>query len=250
MLGNLLRWSTATVLIGCCVTALLRADTFYPGSNYPSAVGNAALVKVLLTAVPPFQRIEAARQLGASGDPSAIQALSTAAVSDSDSRVRQAASEAIAQIRNTSGGGFIPRPPPPVWPPINPPGPVLPPGPVDPHFELVQCWYQQYLHRSADRSGLQGWVNMLRRGASHEEVQAAIISSDEYYRVHGGSPVGFVNGLYDDVLRRRPRGNDLNYWLDKLRQHGGNRQRVAADFLREAQPELQQRPGVGVCNIP
>ena len=70
-------------------------------------------MNILLTSVRPNERLEAARLLAASGDLKAITALSTAAVYDNSPRVRQSATEAIAQIRGANAGlGAVPGAPP------------------------------------------------------------------------------------------------------------------------------------------
>jgi hypothetical protein len=138
-------------------------------------------------------------------------------------------------------------PPPPVIPPhfVVQPAPVVRPPRVDPHVELVQSWYQRYLRRSIDISGLQGWVNLLRQGASHDDVKAAILGSPEYYQLQGNTPEGFVTGLYGDVLGRAPSRDELVLWLNRLGQLRNDRTRLAADFVRAAQGELRRRPGYG-----
>ncbi len=69
--------------------------------------------------------------------------------------------------------------------------------------QLVQSWYARYLHREPDRCGLESWVRQLRTGSPPECVEAAILSSDEYYDLHERCPRGFVRGLYADVLAAR-----------------------------------------------
>jgi hypothetical protein len=257
------RWFNRLLLgVGVALVAAqaARAQPPFPGAGYSSPVSNASLVRVLLTEVDTGRRVEAARLLGASGDPKAIQALSTAAVEDQDPRVRQAATDALSQIRGAIGGGVVPTPAPPNWPPLGPPAwspgpPVAQPPPfaqppvfqppVDPLVELVQSWYQRYLRRSIDMSGLQSWVSMLRQGASHDDVKSAILGSPEYYQLQGNRPDAFVAGLYADVLGRTPDRGEMALWLNRLNQLRNNRQRLAADFLVAAHGELHRRPGYG-----
>jgi hypothetical protein len=244
-----------------------RAQTLFPGASFNSPMSSASLVRILLTEVSPERRIQAARLLGASGDPNTIQALSTAAVEDQDPRVRQAATSAISQLRNAIGGGVVPSPPAPTWPPLAPPLPqpppvvqppfvVQPPRVVQPPFvpqpprldplvELTQSWYQRYLRRSIDITGLQGWVTLLRQGASHDDVKAAILGSPEYFQLQGNNAAGFVAGLYADVLGRPATRDEVAQWLNRLGQLGNDRTRLAGDFLRAAQGELRNRPGYG-----
>ena len=66
---------------------------------------------------------------------------------------------------------------------------------------VVTSWYQRYLGREPDQTGLYMWVNQLRRGAP---VEASILGSDEYFERHGNTPESFVTGLYVEVLNRQP----------------------------------------------
>jgi hypothetical protein len=64
-----------------------------------------------------------------------------------------------------------------------------------------------------------------------ERVLAGILGSEEYYLLHGSSDVGFVEGLYADVLNRQPSNWETRHWLRQLDYHR-DRARLAADFLR------------------
>jgi hypothetical protein len=57
---------------------------------------------------------------------------------------------------------------------------------------LVQSYYQRFLHRTAEPGGLAAWVADLQGGARDEAVIAGIISSQEYFEglpVAGAAPV-------------------------------------------------------------
>jgi hypothetical protein len=101
---------------------------------------------------------------------------------------------------------------------------------------LIQTFYQQYLHRSADACGLRAWAKQLRCDGV-EAVQAGILSSDEYYCAHGRCPDGFVRGLYEDVLGRQACAREVHEWVCRL-QRCGCRGRLAADFVVAARAEL------------
>lgn len=262
------RWLAAVLACVCLggTAALAQAQGLGPG--YPSPYTQPGfnlpapppaptdLVKTLLTSLNPRHRLDAAQALGATGDVQAIQPLATAAVYDQNSRVRQAASDSLALIRRTAGGGLSVKPPPPAWgalPGAGAPGFDLPPPPPaapDPAVELVLSWYQRYLRRSCDPSGLMNWVDLLRRGASAEQVQASILGSPEYFALHGYSTLGFINGLYNDVLGRNPTIGESQYWAARLGQIRGNRERAAFEYLGAAQGELHSRPGIGYYQGP
>jgi hypothetical protein len=115
-----------------------------------------------------------------------------------------------------------------------------PPAYCDQNVQLVRSWYQQYLRREPDAGGLQNFVSLLRQGMTPLEVQASILGSTEYLRLHGWDPAGFVTDMYQDVLGRWPRQDEVAAWLDRLARKRGNRQLVAAEFLWAS----RGRPGV------
>jgi hypothetical protein len=114
---------------------------------------------------------------------------------------------------------------------------LYPAAPQDPGVRLVESYYQRYLGRAADPGGLQGWVSVL----GSVNVEAGILGSAEYYSRHGGTPAGFVTGLYVEVLGRQPAAAEVQVWLNRLQQVGWNRTVLADDFLRAATTELAQR---------
>jgi uncharacterized protein YkwD len=78
---------------------------------------------------------------------------------------------------------------------------------------VVTQIYQQYLHRAPDAGGLAGFTNALMNGMSELAVRQIILSSDEYWALHGGNAAGYVQGLYNDVLGRSYSGQEAGYWI-------------------------------------
>jgi hypothetical protein len=107
----------------------------------------------------------------------------------------------------------------------------------DSGVQLLDSWYRRYLGRPVDQNGLQSWLAQL----GNMNVEAAILGSPEYYDRHGDTPEGFVTGLYVDVLGRQPAAQEVQGWLVRLAQLGGNRTALADDFLRAAATELSLR---------
>ena len=101
----------------------------------------------------------------------------------------------------------------------------------------VQNWYLRYLQRPADRCGLDNWVTHLRRGMAPDTAEASILGSEEYYHNHGCNPDGFVTGLYEDVLGRRPCREEVCTWTRRLGACGC-RIKLASEFLCAARREL------------
>jgi hypothetical protein len=111
--------------------------------------------------------------------------------------------------------------------------------PQNEDVQLVDSWYRHYLGRPVDEVGLRAWLPELAAG----KPEAGILGSPEYYNRHGGTPQGFVAGLYVDVLGRQPGANEIQNWVVHLQQIGWDRVVLADDFLRAADTELSLRNG-------
>jgi hypothetical protein len=103
---------------------------------------------------------------------------------------------------------------------------------------LIASWYQRYLGRTPAASEVAGWLPGLRSG---QNVEAAILGSDEYYQRQGSNPASFVTSLYVNVLSRQPSGQEVQGWLDQLAPLGFDRTALAEEFLGAAQYELSTR---------
>ncbi len=94
----------------------------------------------------------------------------------------------------------------------------------------VSAMYQFYLRRPADPAGAQGWTNFLLAGGTLEQVGEAMVSSQEFYVLQGGTNQGFITGLYDFVLRRSPSTGEVAGWETAL-DAGVSRASVAIAFF-------------------
>jgi hypothetical protein len=95
---------------------------------------------------------------------------------------------------------------------------------------LLDDTYRAYLGRGTDPSGLAFWLAEMRAGRPIEAVQAGFIASDEFYAASGGTPEGWVRGLYRTVLDREPSQPEVDWWVNAI-GHGMNRGSVAGGFL-------------------
>jgi hypothetical protein len=95
--------------------------------------------------------------------------------------------------------------------------------------------YRRFLHRDGSYAELLGWASQLAAGATQQGVAAALIGSNEYYVLHGGTAAGFLNGLYVDVLSR---SDAEGAWLGPLSQ-GALRSTVAYDVLTSPEGSLR-----------
>jgi hypothetical protein len=83
--------------------------------------------------------------------------------------------------------------------------------------DFVTNEFTTLLRRAPDIQGLDFFVNRLEQGMSPEAVEAAFVSSSEYIFNHGNTPVGWLTGVYNDLLGRSPDPGGLNHWLMRMR---------------------------------
>lgn len=125
---------------------------------------------------------------------------------------------------------------------------------ANPGVNFVADCYQRFLHRPADGYGINYWVNKLQCTGSPLVVQAGILGSEEYWCSHGGTPEGYIVGLYNDVLGRQPRPDEIFLWNTRFVVGGACREKLACEFLNAAQVELgiraSQTPQVIACSQP
>src|SRR5262245_13451453 len=81
---------------------------------------------------------------------------------------------------------------------------------------LVSDWYLRYLGRPVDARAMENWGRKLARDDNPTEIEAAILGGREYFQRNGGNNIGFIRGLFRDVLGAEPVGGQLEYWLAKL----------------------------------
>lgn len=122
-----------------------------------------------------------------------------------------------------------------------------------PYVELVDSWYHRYLGRHVDPAGRHDHVQALRHGTPVDVVEAAILSSHEYYHRNGCTPEGYVAALYRDVLGRRASLAEFNQEVNCVIRHGCNA--VALHLLREravvaATPVVVARPAPLIVTQP
>jgi hypothetical protein len=98
-------------------------------------------------------------------------------------------------------------------------------------IDEVEFLYNKYLHRVADASGLNNFVNFLMAGGTVEEVSAAITGSPEYFNSRGGGTnSGFLTALYQDALGRAVDSAGGSSFMGQLNS-GVSRQQVAMQIF-------------------
>jgi hypothetical protein len=82
--------------------------------------------------------------------------------------------------------------------------------------DFVTKEFTTLLRRAPDIQGLDFFVTRMNQGMSPEAVEAAFASSSEYIFDHGNTAVGWLNGVYNDLLGRTPDLMGLNHWLMRM----------------------------------
>jgi hypothetical protein len=105
------------------------------------------------------------------------------------------------------------------------------------HFaDLVTQDYEHYLGRTPSTGEIDGWVGLMQRGATDEQVLASFIGSAEYYQHTGGTDQGWVQALYQDLLRRTPTQGEVDSLVRALAA-GAGRGQVAEGFATSPEAE-------------
>src|SRR3569623_2640768 len=75
-------------------------------------------------------------------------------------------------------------------------------APLELNADLVSGIYQKYLGRDADAGGLAFWTGQLVAGQTIEQVEAAVIATQEFFSKAGGTNDGFIHKLFQLALGR------------------------------------------------
>jgi len=98
------------------------------------------------------------------------------------------------------------------------------------HGDQIAADYTMYLHRAPDATGATFWQSALDSGLPETDLAADLLGSSEYAALHGGTPSGFVAGIYVDVLGRPASAADIAFWDSRLAD-GETSAGVATDIL-------------------
>jgi lysophospholipase L1-like esterase len=105
-------------------------------------------------------------------------------------------------------------------------------------IDLVKAAYRQYLGRDPEPTALAYWVNALRTNTRDEQLTAALVASDEFYALAGGTDADWIVGAYQAVLGRAASGADLQ-WATGLLNSGVSREELASDLAYSVEHEQQ-----------
>jgi hypothetical protein len=70
------------------------------------------------------------------------------------------------------------------------------------HADLIQAEFERFLHRAAEAKAVDDFSAMLDAGGDTTTLDMIIVSSPEYFALHGGTNDEFLNGLFASALGR------------------------------------------------
>ena len=85
---------------------------------------------------------------------------------------------------------------------------------------LVVGWFQNYLGRLPTAAELATFSTQVQTAGDARAVEAEILASNEFYRRFGGTPQGYINGVYLAVLGRPATPADQAVLASKLILNG------------------------------
>jgi hypothetical protein len=111
------------------------------------------------------------------------------------------------------------------------------------HQLTVTRLFNQLLHRAPDPVGLQGLTNFLAQsGHTTAQLEDLILGSPEYYmRFGGGTRLGFLQAVYQDVLGRPIDPAGQAFWLDQLARRGLSSDEVGDSEAGDARTAIAAR---------
>ncbi len=112
--------------------------------------------------------------------------------------------------------------------------PVAPPPPDQGPVALITQWYRIYLGREPDQLGLQGQLAALQQGQTVGDIQAAILSSGEFFDRCNNNAHIWISQVYSLALNQKPKPSDIDYWVERIRYHKGNRLITVRELLKAA----------------
>ncbi len=109
--------------------------------------------------------------------------------------------------------------------------------------ELIQGFYNSFLNRPASASEVNFYLTYMQQGATDDDVKSFILGSDEYFRLAGGTPHGFLNKLYEDTLGR-PIDPAAEAAFATYMTQGGTRQAVASLVVHSVEADQREVTGL------
>lgn len=106
---------------------------------------------------------------------------------------------------------------------------------------LIGSFYASYLRRAASAGDVAFWMPAFVGGFTDEQIAAQITGSPEYFTLSGGTNVGWLNRLFNDVLGRAPSAPETTTYLGLL--GGSSRTNVALSILNSTEERTRRVQG-------
>ncbi len=112
---------------------------------------------------------------------------------------------------------------------------------IDSYSGKIYRLYNAAFKRLPDPNGLKYWINNFKSGVDSErDIASSFINSYEFLQEYGEniSDEKFVETLYQNILKREPDPNGLNYWLGQLNSGVELRNEVLLGFSESTENKL------------
>ena len=84
------------------------------------------------------------------------------------------------------------------------------------YLHLVHDFYEDFLGRAPDESGLAYWTESLRQGLPVAQAESLFLTTPEYVVRMGGTGAAWVDAIYRDLLGRGTDAGGRAYWQSQL----------------------------------
>jgi len=112
--------------------------------------------------------------------------------------------------------------------------------------DVVQNLFQTLLNRPADPGAINAFVSFQAHGGTVQQLGTIIMGSPEFTADHGGTPAGFLQAVFSNVLHRGVDPGALQFFSQQL-QNGVSHTQVAAEIVNslEAQQVASAQAAAG-----
>jgi hypothetical protein len=107
--------------------------------------------------------------------------------------------------------------------------------------------YQLTLSRFPTSSESSSGVSQLSSGTL--TFESSVAASAEYFDLAGSTNEGYVQKLYEDILRRTGSSTDVAYWADQITSGTRTRGWVATNFIKSAESSNRRVAGPDVTDV-
>ncbi len=97
---------------------------------------------------------------------------------------------------------------------------------------LINQWYSKYLGRQPNAREASVWEGTLSRSGTPEEIQAALLSSTEYYEQQGNDPDRYIDAVYQELTGKKATA-DVHRSLRRQLDQQGQRLKFVEDLIRK-----------------